>query len=113
MDETEAKEVIGRLCAATYDPQLDNEDMDYLAEIARTPDINGTDVDDPAWIPTYNIKRAVAHGWETKAARAAGDFRFEDDSQSFYREQVYRACREQADRYSRDMVAVPMTSSEA
>ena len=99
MTEAEARAEIERLTAHDYDPKLETTDIDTLVAIAAT--------DDPE---VWNTKRGIASGWETKAARAAGDFRFEEDNQSFYREQVYRACKEMAKRYSRDLVQVPLTT---
>jgi hypothetical protein len=101
MTEAEARARIERLTAADYDPVLETADVDVLMEIAAT--------DDPE---VWNTYRALGAGWEIKAGRAAADFRFEEDNQSFYREQVYRACAERAKRYNRHLVTVPMITEE-
>jgi hypothetical protein len=113
-DETEdqIRRRIYRLTAADYDPQLTADDLDDMVQIARRADSAGREYGDEDWEPTYDVNAACYSGWMTKAARAAGDFRFEEDNQGFYREQVYRHCVQQAARFNRGVVAVPMTSSE-
>ena len=107
MTVEEAKAQIARVCAATYDPQLDDEDLTHLVNTCKRYDVDGRAPDDAEWVPTFDLNYAYAQGWEIKAGRAAGDFRFEEDNQGFYREQVYRHCRQQADRYNRRAVQVP------
>ncbi|RPH37052.1 MAG: hypothetical protein EHM90_00445 [Chloroflexi bacterium] len=97
-----------RLTAYDYEPMLTPDDIDDLVTLAQRADENGRDPDEDDWEPTYDLTAAVASGWETKAARASGDFRFEEDNQAFYREHVYQHCRKQADRWGRGMVAVPV-----
>lgn len=107
MDETEVRATIESLCAASFEPTLETTDLDMCVAATKINDADGNSPDDDAWTPTFYINRGVSKGWEIKAAKAASDFRFEEDNQSFYREQVYRACREQADRWNRQMIEVP------
>jgi hypothetical protein len=99
---------IARLTAAEYDPKLESDDLDDLVGIATIPDEAGRNPTDTDWVETYDINRAVQMGWEIKAARAAGDFRFEEDNQAFYREHVFSHCRDMAKRYNRRAVYVPV-----
>jgi hypothetical protein len=75
-------------------------------QLARRADADGILPSEDGWTPTYDLNVAVSQGWETKAARAAGDFRFEEDNQVFYREQIHAHCRAQADRWNRRLVVV-------
>jgi hypothetical protein len=104
--ETKARNRIRRLCAADHEPILTDADVDDLVEMARRPDVNGVMPTEDGWIPTFDIFYAVSSGWDTKAANAAGDFRFEEDNQVFYREQVVAHCLAMAKRYNRRMVVV-------
>jgi hypothetical protein len=109
MPET-PKQQLSRLCAADYDPKLTSDELDVILESAQRPDAEGYVPGDIGYTVTYDMNAAIGSGWETKAGRAAADFRFEEDNQSFYREQVYRACAERAKRYNRRLVQVPMTA---
>jgi len=101
MTEAQARARIEHLTAADYFPELTSDEVDGLMLVAAT--------DDPE---VWNTYRAIGAGWEIKAGKVAGDFRFEEDNQSFYREQVYRACAERAKRYNRHLVTVAMTTEE-
>ena len=111
-EEAVVRARIESLTAHDFDPVLNPADIDDLMVIAKRQDENGNNPDDPEWEPTWAVRAAVRQGWEIKAARASAGFRFEEDNQGFYREQVYRACREMADRYKSQMVAVEVVSAQ-
>lgn len=51
------------------------------------------------WTPTWDLNRAAAEGWETKAAKVAGSVDVLLDGQQISRSQLQAQCLEQADRY--------------
>jgi len=107
LSEVEVRERIKRLCAAAYDPELDDGDVDILVRQAKMPDLYGRMPADVDWEATWDINYAVMTGWDIKGAKAAGDFRFEEDQQVFYREQVARHCQAMSKRYNRRAINVP------
>lgn len=94
------RERIGRMVNADSYPELDDSDLDELLRLAQRPDTDGVIPSDSTWVPTYNLNAAAATGWEWKAAKASGDFRFSEDGQSFSREQVFEHCMRMARLYS-------------
>lgn len=104
LNEQRFRARVRRLTAYDYEPKLTDADIDDLVEMSRRPDALGRLPSETGWIPTYDLAVAVSNGWETKAARAAGDFRFEEDNQVFYREQVADHCMKMAKRWNRRMV---------
>jgi len=48
---------------------------------------------------TYNLNRAAAEVWETKAAHASKGYAFTADGATYNRQQVYEHCLRMADRY--------------
>jgi hypothetical protein len=113
MDEAAARARIERLTAHDVDPILDTADIDDLVGVAKSFDSLGRLPTDPEWEPTWDIYKAAAAGWDIKAGRAAGDFRFEEDNAVFHREQVFRHCSAMSQRYRRSAVQVPMTAVSA
>lgn len=76
-------------------------DLDGLAVSTFTiVDGDMTWIDNGAqWAPTWSLRLAAAIAWERKAAKAAGDYDFGTDGQSFNRSQVLDACLKMARRY--------------
>jgi len=75
-----------------------------LAGYARTTwsviDGDMTWVDNGAeWAPTWSLNAAAAAAWDRKAAKAAGDYDFGTDGQTFSRSQVVDTCMKMARRY--------------
>lgn len=93
---TQARDRIARFTNATEYPELDADDLDELVMLARRSDADGVHFSDTDWTPTYDVYAAAALGWEIKAGKAAGDFRFAEDGQSFSREQVFEHCMQMA-----------------
>lgn len=61
------------------------------------------------WTGTYELNAAAAEGWRWKAAKAASDFTFSTDGQSFSRSDVASACRDMAAMYRNRVVgSVPL-----
>src|SRR5688500_13247756 len=48
------------------------------------------------WAPTWDLNDAVARGWELKAGKAAEDFEFTTDGQTFRRQQLIDHCERMA-----------------
>lgn len=78
-------------------PLMDvNGEWPYIMQsVALTPN----NMDNPVWIPTYDLNMAAADIWEEKAGAAAGDFDFNADGAQLYRSQVYKQCSQQARYY--------------
>lgn len=110
MNEAEALNSLARMCAHDYEPLLSPDDLSDLLTTARRPDKNGKLPSEDGWEPTWDLNAAAAAGWDTKAARVASNYRFEEDTQVFYREQVFTHCQKMAARYRRGMVQVPYGS---
>lgn len=94
------RERIERLTQASSYPELDDTDIDELLRLARRTDTDGVLPSESGWVATYDVNAAVSLGWEWKAGKAAGDFRFSTDGQAFNREQVFAHCMAMARRYS-------------
>jgi len=112
LTETEARERLGRLCAADHDPTLDTTDLNDCLTQAKRSDPMGRLPDEDGYEATWDMRYAASLGWELKAARAAGGFRFEEDTQVFYREQVFNHCEEMAKRYRRGASLVALVNTE-
>lgn len=54
-----------------------------------------------SWTPTYDLNAAAADGWRWKAAKAAGEFDFGTDQQSFNRSDKFKACIAMAEHFQR------------
>ena len=106
MTRASCKTTITNLCAAEFDPKLADADLEWLVDESRIPDETGYSISDPLYEETFDAYYGVMRGWELKAARAAGDFRFEEDNQVFYREQVAQHCMNMAKRYNRRLKVV-------
>lgn len=77
-------------------PDLDG----YPAGSTRVTDGDQTWLDNGAeWAPTWALRAAAADCWERKAAKAAGDYDFGADGQTFSRSQVVGQCLKMAARY--------------
>lgn len=57
-----------------------------------------------AWRPSWDLVRAAAAGWESKAGKAVGMFDFATGDQEFSRSQVVAQCREMARHYRSKIV---------
>lgn len=104
MDETTAWDRLSSMVAKVSDPVLDDLEVSDLLSFARRPDSDGLLPDDANWTGTYDLNAAAAEGWRWKAAKAAGQFAFSSDGQTFNRNQIYEACLAMADRYSKRVV---------
>lgn len=72
--------------------------------------VHWADVGGP-WAPTWDLEAAAAKGWELKAGKAAEDFPFTTDAQTFERHKVMDHCERMAQNYRRRTVgSAPITS---
>lgn len=99
MTEAEAEDKLVRLVDATSDPELTDEDISDLIDLACRPDENGLTRADADWEPSWDLDFAAAEGWLRKAGRAAARFSFAEDGQRFERAQIYAHCVSQAEHY--------------
>ena len=61
-----------------------------------TSTIPPTPVDNPRWIPTYDLHAAAADIWNEKAALLAGDYDFSADGGSYSRSQAFQQAQKAA-----------------
>lgn len=104
MNETQARARLMRMAAPTMDPVLSPDDITDLLTQARVVDVEGLLPSDVSYVATWtnaSVEAAAAAAWEVKAGRAAADFRFSDDGQSFSREQVHQQCLNMSRLYRR------------
>jgi hypothetical protein len=99
MDAQEAEQQIRRLTSADQDPALSDDEITALVESAKRTDAAGLLPTDPAWVPTWDLDPAVAHGWRTKAAASAAMFDVNLQGLQFSRSQLYKQCVAQAEAY--------------
>lgn len=113
LTEDEARERIARLTAATYEPILEEGDLDDLVALAKRPDVDGNLPSSSAWSPTWDLNYAIAEGWSIKAGRASSDFTYSDDAGSYNRREVYDACVEREKHYrSRALGSLPVSRND-
>lgn len=111
--EPEARERIARLTAATYEPILEDADLDDLVALAKRPDADGNLPDADGWVATWDLNFAIAEGWAIKAGRASSDFTYSDDAGSYNRREVYDACVEREKHYrSRALGSLPVSRND-
>ena len=117
MDQQAAFARFQAYCPPDEDPTLDHEQVVALIEEAVTVDADGNPPSSADWTETYSVLgvwRAIAEGWQAKAAAAVGRFDFATDGQSFQRSQVVDHCEAMADRYmAKANVSVSTTSRSA
>lgn len=71
MTSVAARAAIVLGCDANRDPALTEEELAALVSRAQVADVNGKGPLDDEWIPTYDVTRSVAEGWEARAGKAA------------------------------------------
>jgi hypothetical protein len=112
VSEAEAYEALRAMVAADSDPVLSEVEVERLLLIARRADVDGREITDAAWVPTWDLNAAAAEGWRNKAGKVAGQFSFATDGQTFNRVQMVEQCREMARLYAnRVHGSMPMASS--
>jgi len=94
-----------RLAAADVEPLLTIDDVSDILEASKIPDRFGVLPIYAGWESTYDMDRAAAEAWETKAAKAAGSHDFSADGGSYALSQVIANCQAQASMYRARMVA--------
>lgn len=114
--DAEMLEEISTLCNAAAFPKLSEDQLAYLLKKARRADEYGTSVNDPTWIPTYNLNKAVFLGWQAKAGNAANAVDYADTDQKVSRHQVFTQCMATANEWRKKLtgsvrVLAPQRSS--
>lgn len=87
-------------------------DIETIIEDCAAADVRGQDpyiidvttnppqlIDNPNWIPTYDLYDAAAQIWDEKLAKKEGNFDFSADGGSYTRSQAYDHARQLADHY--------------
>lgn len=91
MDATQAQTFIELRLQPGIDPELSNDEVLALVDLAVTTDVDGIDPTEDGWTPTYSIRGcwyAVAEGYLIKYGKAVGRFSFTTDGQTFTRNQT-------------------------
>ena len=110
LTEGEAAARIQRMCLASEDPVLDEDEIADLVSAACRPDADGFTRADTEWTPTWDLNAGAAEGWARKAAKAANRFNFAEDGQRFDRAQVYQHCEAQRLVYAnKSMGSIPVS----
>jgi len=104
MSENEARTRLQTMTASSKEPTLTEAELGLLVASAKRADRDGLPPSDAAWTPTWDLNAAAAEGWRWKAAKAAADFDFSEDGQSFKRSQMVAACERMADLYGRRVI---------
>lgn len=87
---------IAALCSAAAYPVLTADQLAFLLKASRRADQNGVSVNDPTWMPTYNVNYAVYKGWQLKAGNSASKTDISDQDQKISRSQVFKQCLDMA-----------------
>lgn len=109
MDDVEARQRLERMVAWDTPPlRLASEAVDDLLEIAKTTDRYGGHpllpdrvTPNPAWIPTWDLRKAAAEGWRWKAALAASKHDFSADGTNYSAGQLIASCEKMVTLFSR------------
>lgn len=78
------------------DPILTNAELTAIVALASIADSEDRSPDDVDWEATYDVASAIAQGWEIKAAKVVGAYRFKDTGLELHRDQVHDHCLKQA-----------------
>lgn len=104
MTEQDALAELTRRIVPSEIPTIGTADVTAILGNARRADSEGRSVDDPEWVPTWDLDAAAAEGWAVKAGKAANLYSFTEDGQRFDRAAIYRHCIEQSRLYGRRLV---------
>ncbi len=63
-------------------------ELDLLVQASRAVDSAGLAPTDAGWVPTFDVEEAVLAGLRLKLLKAAPNFAFSTDGQTFQRHQV-------------------------
>lgn len=100
MDETQARDSLAAMVGIEDVPSLSGEEFELLVIFAQIRDANGVRPSDTGWVPTYNLARAAARGWQWKAGRIASVYNVSGDGQSLTRAQWFDHCLAMVKLYS-------------
>lgn len=94
---------VKRLTAWDKEPVLFEEELTEILEQYRTVDVNGVlpSDGDEDYVPTYNIKLAIAECWDIKAGRATELISTDLDGDRMSSDQVFAHCERMARKYRR------------
>ncbi len=101
--DLEISNEIAALCNATVYPALTADQLAYLLKQAKRADQNGVSINDPTWIPTYNVNYSVYKGWQLKAGNSANKTDIADADQKISRSQVFKQCMSMANEWRKKL----------
>lgn len=112
MTAEEARLRLIAMTAAKREPELDEDTIDELLELATRADASGRVPTDEDWTPTFDLNAAAAEGWDRKAGLAAGDFTFSNEAGTYNRAEVFDMCKRQAASYrARTLGSIPTSKN--
>ncbi len=107
MTEGEARELIALRAGAAEDPPLDEVELETLVQASRAVDPAGLAPRDAGWLPTFDVEEAVLAGLRLKLLKAASNFSFSTDGQTFQRHQVREGLLQAVEIQERRVMASP------
>lgn len=96
--------LVGEQAASDQPPTLTPEQIGGLVDRSARMDADGNVVGSDDWAETYDLNAATALAWERKAALTATKFDATIDGQTLRREQLYKHCVAEAQRYRNRIV---------
>jgi hypothetical protein len=101
MDLATARRLLENMVAASIRPILSADDIDdLLTQYAQIADSSRRAPSDPDWVPTFDLNRAAAVGWEWKSNRVADLYSISDNGQTLDRGKIYDHCVERSKYYA-------------
>jgi hypothetical protein len=69
-------------------PPLTSDELAQCLLFGAVPDEDGLFIEDPHWVPTYDLNRAAASAWRLKAAKVASDYTITIEGRELNRSQM-------------------------
>lgn len=93
-------------------PVLEEDEIEMLMQRSKRWDQNRNAPSDPAWIPTWNVNKNIAMGWELKAMKVITAVDIESGKQKIARSQMYKHFLEMSNLWKRrscETIELPST----
>lgn len=107
MDAALAETRLKNMTAWNCPPELSQADIDMLLLLARRVDVEGRDVTDSLWVPTYHLDWAAAEAWAWKAGAAADRYKVLANGVELNRQQIHDHARKMYDLYTKKAANQP------
>lgn len=101
MTEAEALSYLTMMLAPEEDPTLTSDELQLLLDANKVEDSYGLPPSSASWTGTWNLNKAAASGWRTKAGKAASRVDISNPPYSLSRDQLQKHCLAMAAAYSK------------